>query len=197
MLWVIPTHTQKPLLKLFIENVIDCTTCPFKTVLPCSLSHGYPAKDDSSEPPLQPGVAMWLNRSMGSEEGKWATSRCLRLTGKLSVQDFILACKLEGRHASSPGLSQRMEMVTENGRATGRNLIHSFFFFNLSIYSWLTCCFNLCWTAKWFNYTHTHTHTHTHILFCILSHYGLSQDIEYSSLCYIVGPCCLSTLYIN
>ena len=28
-----------------------------------------------------------------------------------------------------------------------------------------------------------------------LFHYGLSQDIEYSSLCYIVGPCCLSILF--
>ena len=25
----------------------------------------------------------------------------------------------------------------------------------------------------------------------ILSHYGLSQDIEYSCLCSVVGPCCL------
>ena len=31
---------------------------------------------------------------------------------------------------------------------------------------------------------------HVHTLF----HYGLLQDIEYSSLCYTVGPCCLSTL---
>ena len=37
---------------------------------------------------------------------------------------------------------------------------------------------------------------HTHILFYILFHYGLSQDIDYSSLCYTVGPCCLSILYI-
>ena len=29
-----------------------------------------------------------------------------------------------------------------------------------------------------------------------LFHYGLLQDIEYSSLCYTVGPCCFSTLYI-
>ena len=29
----------------------------------------------------------------------------------------------------------------------------------------------------------------------ILFHYGLLQDIEYSSLCYTVGPCCLSILY--
>ena len=32
--------------------------------------------------------------------------------------------------------------------------------------------------------------------FYIIFHYGLSQDIEYSSLCYLVGPCCLSILYV-
>ena len=31
----------------------------------------------------------------------------------------------------------------------------------------------------------------------ILFHFGLSQDIKYSSLCYRVGPCCLSILYIK
>ena len=35
-----------------------------------------------------------------------------------------------------------------------------------------------------------------HILFHVLFLYGLSQDIEYSSLCCTVGPCCLSILYI-
>ena len=34
-------------------------------------------------------------------------------------------------------------------------------------------------------------HIYIHILFHILFHYGLSQDIEYSSLCYRVGTCCL------
>ena len=33
-------------------------------------------------------------------------------------------------------------------------------------------------------------------LFHILSHYGLSQDVEYSSLCFMVGSCYLSILYI-
>ena len=32
-------------------------------------------------------------------------------------------------------------------------------------------------------------------LFYIIFH-GLSQDIEYSSLCYILGPCCLSILNV-
>ena len=34
-----------------------------------------------------------------------------------------------------------------------------------------------------------------YILFHILFHYGLLQDIEYSFLCYTVGPYCLSILY--
>ena len=33
-------------------------------------------------------------------------------------------------------------------------------------------------------------------LFNIPFHYGLSQEIEYSSLCYTVGPCCLSILNV-
>ena len=37
---------------------------------------------------------------------------------------------------------------------------------------------------------------HIYILFHILFDYGLSQDIEYSSLGYTVGPCCLSVLCI-
>ena len=32
---------------------------------------------------------------------------------------------------------------------------------------------------------------HTYIFLHILFHYGLSQDVEYSSLWYKVGPCCL------
>ena len=35
-----------------------------------------------------------------------------------------------------------------------------------------------------------------HIIFYILFYYDLSQDIEYSSLCYIIGPCCLFILNI-
>ena len=36
-------------------------------------------------------------------------------------------------------------------------------------------------------YIYIHTYIHTYLLFHILFHYGLSQDIEYSSLCYKVG----------
>ena len=33
-------------------------------------------------------------------------------------------------------------------------------------------------------------------IYTFFFHYGLSQDTEYSSLCYRVGPCCLSILYV-
>ena len=39
---------------------------------------------------------------------------------------------------------------------------------------------------------HINTDTYLYILF----HYGLSQDIEYSSLCYTAGPYCLSILNV-
>ena len=41
-----------------------------------------------------------------------------------------------------------------------------------------------------------HVYIYIYILFNILFHYDLLQDIEYSSLCYTVGPCCLPILYI-
>ena len=41
-----------------------------------------------------------------------------------------------------------------------------------------------------------HKHMYILIFFFILFHYSLLQDIEYSSLCYRVNPCCLSTLYV-
>jgi len=59
-------------------------------------------------------------------------------------------------------------------------------FFKKSVY-WhlvdLQCCVNFCCIAKWVHYTYIC------ILFHILFHYGLSQNIEYSSVCYTVGPC--------
>ena len=54
----------------------------------------------------------------------------------------------------------------------------------------LRCCVNFCCTTKWLSYRCIY------ILFHILFHYGLSQDIEYSSLCCTIGPCCLSILYV-
>ena len=48
---------------------------------------------------------------------------------------------------------------------------------------------NVCYTAKWFSYAYIYS-------FHIPFPYGSSQDTEYGSLYYTVGPCCLSILYI-
>ena len=45
-------------------------------------------------------------------------------------------------------------------------------------------------------YLYLYLHLHLYILFQILFPYRLLQNIEYSSLCYTVGPCWLSILYI-
>ena len=51
-------------------------------------------------------------------------------------------------------------------------------------------CLNFCSTAEWFRCLNIY------IAFYILFHYGLSQDMEYSSPCRTVGPCCFSLLCI-
>ena len=61
----------------------------------------------------------------------------------------------------NPSLSQQMEMMTENGRATGRNLIHSFFFFFEVYIVDLHVVLISAEQQSDFNYTHTHTHTHS------------------------------------
>ena len=43
---------------------------------------------------------------------------------------------------------------------------------------------------------YTHMYVYIYVLFQILLQYRLSQDIEYSSMCYIVGSYCLFILHI-
>ena len=70
-----------------------------------------------------------------------------------------------------------------------------FLIYILLKYSWFTM---LCWFLLYSKVIqlYINKYKYIYILFYILFHYGLSQDIEYSSLCYTVGPCCLSFLYI-
>ena len=46
-------------------------------------------------------------------------------------------------------------------------------------------------TAKWLSFTQLYLYIY------ILFHYGLSQDIGYSCLCYTVGPCCSPIIYTS
>ena len=68
-----------------------------------------------------------------------------------------------------------------------------FLFFKWSLVN-LPCCVSFKYTGKWFSYTHIHSYPY--MLFQIIFHYILLQAIKYSFLCYTVGPCYLSVLYI-
>ena len=64
-------------------------------------------------------------------------------------------------------------------------------------------CVHLCYTTKCFTHTHPYIYYiykicniyNIYIIFHILYHCGLSQDTEYSFLCYTVGPCCQIYLF--
>ena len=58
------------------------------------------------------------------------------------------------------------------------------------VWTWVSCIacrFFTIWVTR---------EAHICIFFFIFFHYSLLQHIEYSFLCYTVGPCCLFTLYI-
>ena len=77
------------------------------------------------------------------------------------------ACKMK----TVWGIGKHITSIVINYLAT--------YFFNWNMVD-LQYYVNFYYTAQWLGYTHTHTHTHTHILFYILFHFDLSQDIKYS-----------------
>ena len=66
--------------------------------------------------------------------------------------------------------------------------------FKKNIFYWsiveLLCITHYCSIAKWLSFARIY------IIFHVPFHYGLSQDIEDSFLCYTAGPYCVSILYI-
>ena len=74
-----------------------------------------------------------------------------------------------------------------------RLMMDSFFFSFLLVFMEYSCSSMLCQFLLYSKVNQPYTYIY---LFHILFHCGLSQDTEYSSLCYTVGPCCLSILYI-
>ena len=65
-------------------------------------------------------------------------------------------------------------------------------------YNWFTMFQVYRKVIQIYIYIHIYVYkcVYLYILFQSLFHYRLLQDTEYSSLCYTVGPCCLSILYI-
>ena len=70
---------------------------------------------------------------------------------------------------------------------------------NLLKYSWFIMLISTVEQSDSAIHTYIYVYIYIYIyiyisFFIIFSHYGLSQDIEYSSLCFIGGQCCLSIL---
>ena len=62
-----------------------------------------------------------------------------------------------------------------------------FLLFFLLKYTWCTIFLQYSKMIQLYSYAHS---------FLYFFSCGLSQDIKYSSLCYMVGPCCLAFLYV-
>ena len=109
---------------------------------------------------------------------------------------FWLCCAAWGILVPQPGI-EPMSLAVKAWSLNhwmSRDVPTYYYFLFQLIFYWsiveLQCCVNYSCRAKWFSYTFIY------ILFHFLFHYVLSQDIEYSLLCYTVGPCCFSSLYI-
>ena len=94
-----------------------------------------------------------------------------------------------GVELMSPALAGGFFITEQPGKPNSPRYLFWKIFSSWSIVD-LQGCVNFYCIAKLFSYICMYIRLH------ILFHYGLAQDIEYSSSCYIVGPCCLPTLCI-
>ena len=127
-----------------------------------------------AEPPGKPknigvGSLSLLQRIFPTQELNWGLLRCQHILYQLSYQ-------------GSPTCKLICTLIVFQFQ-------QAIFFIEVQLI--YKCCVNICCIAV----IQLHTHTHTHIIFFnILFHCYISQNIEYSSLCYTVGPCCTCTL---
>ena len=143
---------------------------------------------------------VWAPGSMGSVVcGTWALS--LRCKSSVVVAPGLSCPTACGILVPRPGIepaSPELEGRFFTTGPPGKSLCRSFKIFLINLFNWmivdLQCHVHFRCTEQWFSYTYIHTYIH--VPFQILFPYSLLQNIEYSSLCYTVGPCWLSILYI-
>ena len=97
-------------------------------------------------------------------------------------------------HRGSPRILEWVAMPSSRGFSQSRDWTQVSHIAGRFFTSWATR--DAPWLYSKVVELYTHTETYIYSFFYILFHYGLSYNIEYSSLYYTVGPCCLSTLYV-
>ena len=112
---------------------------------------------------------------------------CLERAWKLTPTPYLVLCVSSIWLLLSYILYKKLVNSFLSSVSHSSKLSTFYFLFYWSIVH-LQCCVNFYYTSKWFSYTYICIYIFFHVLF----HYGLSQDIEYSSLCYTEGPYCLS-----
>ena len=154
---------------MHVCSVVSYSATSWPEACQAPLSLGFPRQEHWSRPPL-PSLRNPLNP--GFEKGF-----LINMINYVNVIYYSIYLNLSNRGDFS------------------HSYIFTYFwaksFFNLFCWNIVDsqCCLNFGCTTKWFSYIYSYFN----ILFC----YDLSQDTEYSSLCYTVGPCCLSILYIT
>ena len=119
--------------------------------------------------------SMWQKQNSGSPEDRWEEQRGGRSVDIREMHD-VDSC---GDNFMGVYLCQDYS----------NDIFYIFTFLKIKFV--LHCCTHFCSTAK------RSSPIHTCSLSYILFHHGLSQETGYSSLCYRVGPHCLSILNVN
>ena len=176
--WNFPFHSLKSLLQLQVSCPVINPQSEPSTSHPRDLdqqrkevlkkpSHGYSSSQFLLQEPGDFKRPIWvgLPRWLGSKESACqcrdtgSIPGCGRSPGKVNSNPLQYSCL--GNHMDRGTWWATVHRVTKTWTWLKR----------------LSTCIYMC----------VFIYTHKHILFCIF-HYGLSQDIEYSSLCYTVGP---------
>ena len=151
-----------------------------------------------SSPP-RPPPTLPSSFLLESEFSKWGLQNQFRAQGLADFKRQCITENLKGHHNITLKLSQFRSVTlffsflgdTLHSLLLGKNSIHDKMlkqFLVYLLYSW-GIIYNVLVASAQQN--DSVIHSHPCILFQIPSHYRLLQYIEYSSLCYTVGPFCL------
>ena len=127
----------------------------------------------------------------------WTVACWAPLTMEFSRQEYQSGLPFPSPNFPGPGIEPRspaLQVDSLPSQPLGKSFVYVCVFVCVCVCVYVQLIYNimLMFTVQQsdsFIYIHT-------LFFNIFVHYGLSEDIEQSSLCYTVGSCCLFILYL-